>query len=66
MRTARVKYLPPCDFCRGALLGLNNPAPKALYDGPTKQGPWANMCQRHLESAGLPNNPLTTKLEVAA
>lgn len=27
--------LPKCDFC-GA---------KARYDAPTKQGPWANMCQ---------------------
>ena len=32
-----------CDFCKR----------KALYDGKTKAGVWANMCQEHFEENGV-------------
>lgn len=36
---------PECDFCY-------EPAP---YDGKTKRGPWANMCETHFQHQGYPN-----------
>ncbi len=37
-RSVKVRRLPLCDFCFGEDLCA------ARYDGKTKQGPWANMC----------------------
>jgi hypothetical protein len=50
-----VKELPLCDFCSGVSLGVRpNPnADKAIVDAPTRFGSWANMCQRHYDSAGV-------------
>jgi transposase-like protein len=41
----RVLHLPNCYFC-GAEEGVKRPA---RYDFRTRQGPWANGCQRHFE-----------------
>ena len=41
--TAYVRELPKCDFC-------DRPA---LYDGKTRMGPWANMCETHFNSHGI-------------
>lgn len=35
---------PPCDFCGSE---------EALYDGKTKHGPWAYMCQKHFDRFGV-------------
>lgn len=35
MKTKLVSVLPKCDICGSP----------AVYDSPTKQGPWANMCE---------------------
>lgn len=49
--------LPPCDFC--CEVKVTRPA---LYDGKTKLGPWANMCDFHLKMYGYPNSEgLTNK-----
>lgn len=39
-----VTNLPPCDFCQDGTL--------AEVDGKTKQGPWANMCDKHFRWFG--------------
>lgn len=44
----KVKELPCCDFCSGQ--GFQT---RASYDGRTKQGPWANMCEMHMRQWGL-------------
>ncbi len=50
----KVSELPPCDICRGAMFGQNNPiAQTALYDAPTRGGGWANLCERHFKSLGV-------------
>jgi hypothetical protein len=50
--------LPECDLC-GMELGVQRPA---LYDGKTKLGPWANMCEEHLITDGYPfSQGLTNK-----
>lgn len=38
---AMVANLPPCDFHRA----LHRTTVDAVYDGKTKSGPWANMCE---------------------
>lgn len=50
-----------CDFCSGKSINLKVPNPNAelaVVDGPTKSGPWAFMCGRHLHSAGYPDSKL--------
>jgi len=42
-KTALVTKLPKCDFC-------DEPAE---YDGKTKLGPWANMCEAHFQVFGV-------------
>lgn len=42
--------LPDCDLC-GIEMGVKRPG---LYDGKTKLGPWANMCEEHLITDGYP------------
>jgi hypothetical protein len=50
--------LPECDLC-GMELKVQRPA---LYDGKTKLGPWANMCEEHLITDGYPfSQGLTNK-----
>ena len=34
-----------CDFC--------GKTEKVMYDGKTKLGPWANMCQPHYDENGI-------------
>jgi len=42
-KEVKVPHLPNCDFC-----------PKeALYDGKTKFGDWAYMCQNHFNLYGI-------------
>jgi hypothetical protein len=38
-----VDKLPKCDFCEYP----------AAYDGKTKMGPWANMCETHFKTFGV-------------
>ena len=42
-RVATVSELPKCDFCGGS----------ARYDGATKLGPWAFMCQKDWLTNGV-------------
>ena len=39
----KVEVLPKCDFCDR----------QAAYDGKTKMGPWANMCEAHFNVYGI-------------
>lgn len=39
----QVKELPKCDFCNK----------KAIVDGKTIMGPWANMCKEHFDLYGV-------------
>ena len=39
-----------CDFCSA----------KAVYDGKTLMGPWANMCEEHFNTYGIPIKGLYT------
>jgi hypothetical protein len=41
-----VSVLPDCDF-------THEKPVKAKYDGKTKMGPWANMCQSHFDQNGI-------------
>lgn len=55
-----------CDFCSGRSIGrqiLNPNADKAKWDGPTRMGVWAYMCDRHLESAGYPGSSMNRRLK---
>jgi hypothetical protein len=46
-----VSSLPDCDFC---LMGIVPRRRPARYDGATRQGPWANMCEeQHWEQYGV-------------
>jgi hypothetical protein len=42
-----VAELPPCDFCPPSS------GRKAVIDGKTKAGPWANMCSIHYGRHGV-------------
>ena len=42
-RVAYVTSYPQCDFCTR----------EARYDGKTRMGPWANMCEFHFKLYGL-------------
>jgi hypothetical protein len=44
-----VMALPDCDFCKY----VDNIGRKARFDGVTKRGVWANMCQSHFEVEGI-------------
>lgn len=44
----KVSSLPKCDYCTMA-----GKSEDAAYDGKTKQGPWANMCQKHFKIHGV-------------
>ncbi len=47
-RSVKVARLPKCDFeHRGGCFNA------ARYDGKTKQGSWANMCEQHFEIYGV-------------
>lgn len=37
--------LPPCDY--------GQDCPPAIYDAPTHQGPWANLCAGHMALHGI-------------
>lgn len=39
-----------CDFCAESKV---TPTPKALYDGRTTFGQWANMCENHFRAYGV-------------
>ena len=43
MREVIVAERPKCDFCSA----------KAEYDGKTRDGPWANMCEYHFRLHGI-------------
>lgn len=47
-----VSRLPDCDICK--YVGRpTNKIEKAAYDGKTKDGPWANMCEHHFNQYGV-------------
>jgi hypothetical protein len=55
-----------CDLCclqPNGNLKWSEFADKAIVDGPTKYGPSAYMCERHLELAGYKNSKLNYKLK---
>ena len=60
---------PPCDFCSGESIGVKKYAEelakveRAVVDGPTRLGPWANMCKRHLKIAGYPKSEMNHSLK---
>ena len=41
--SVEVVEVPKCDFCSS----------KAVYDGKTNLGPWANMCENHFSQYGV-------------
>jgi len=43
VREVIVAEQPKCDFCSS----------KAEYDGKTRDGPWANMCEYHFRLNGI-------------
>jgi hypothetical protein len=45
---AYVAALPKCAFC-----GMIDTDRNAAYDGKTKLGPWASMCDEHFEKFGI-------------
>ena len=47
-KTARVKELPTCDFCKEDFQ-----VTPATYDGKTSYGPWAMMCEYHFKMYGV-------------
>lgn len=47
-----VASLPDCDICKHVSRPTNR-VEKARYDGKTKEGPWANMCDRHFRQYGV-------------
>lgn len=46
-RAVLVDRLPDCDFCKGT-----GRTTKAMYDGATLMGSWANMCEDHFHRHG--------------
>lgn len=48
---AHMTHIPLCDFPHAT------PTP-AVYDGKTRQGPWAYMCEDHFKSDGGTNGQL--------
>lgn len=46
---AEVSKLPDCDICKYD----DGVTTTAAYDGKTKQGPWAFMCEAHFNSHGV-------------
>lgn len=43
LKLVYVSCLPRCDFC----------SEQASFDGKTKMGPWANMCQSDFDRYGI-------------
>lgn len=46
-----VSVLPTCDICV-YVEGNREKPERALYDGATAGGPWANMCAKHFRDHG--------------
>ena len=46
----KVRTLPFCDFC---MFGIQGAGVLAKYDGRTKEGPWAWMCEEHFKEHGV-------------
>jgi len=47
MKHAIIAEIPDCDFCP------KSKPKKAKYDGQTRFGAWAYMCQKHWEFNGI-------------
>lgn len=43
-----MEKLPPCDIC----VSNGEPHTDAKYDGKTRMGPWAYMCEPHFQRYG--------------
>lgn len=50
MKSTVVEELPDCDYCKQE---GRTPPEKAEYDGKTKHGPWAYMCEEHFNKYGV-------------
>lgn len=48
----KVARIPDCDICKYVDRPTNKIEP-AAYDGKTKDGPWANMCETHFQQYGV-------------
>lgn len=48
-----VAKLPACDICKYDSPPPGLPAQVAAYDGKTRTGPWANMCEFHFQQYGI-------------
>lgn len=49
--SVKVAKLPPCDIC---VQVVRTSVPRdAAYDGATKRGPWAYMCELHFAEWGV-------------
>lgn len=44
--------MPPCDICTGK--GAK-PVRDGIYDSPTVNGPWGNLCHTHMREYSPPN-----------
>ena len=44
---------PACDICVHVERKSREDAERALFDGRTASGPWANMCQAHFDIHGV-------------
>lgn len=51
MKKVPVSKFPQCSFC----------ARNAHYDGPTTQGPHANMCAYHYKAVGIEGSSITVR-----
>lgn len=47
--TVKVRTIPDCDLC----FHFDKKKVPAAYDGATRQGPWANMCESHFAAYGI-------------
>ena len=48
--SVEVSHIPECDICK---YDHGKSGVPAAYDGKTKMGPWANMCEQHFKSHGV-------------
>lgn len=46
----KVARLPECDICR---YKKDKPGVQAVYDGKTRMGAWANMCEEDFQMYGV-------------
>jgi hypothetical protein len=60
VRKVAVRRFPLCDFC-----AENGTTRNAHYEGPTRYGPHATMCEYHHKAAGIPGSSITIRFQLA-